>query len=207
MLWFFWIVFSLQQLGQHRQSGVCLLLADTAPLVEIDAAAGADALAVFGAEGLGVHVQDEGRAGEIAKVHGPVVQEEDAVALLVLQLFGEQVLAPGGLLPEEALQTPVTDAVESSAHRELQNQHPRSIAHIAGNHNRLLHGIQAAEVHIGQVQIEPELHPLSGGVDDVFDVQKHSTPRKDTINIIVGSSPNVKWFFAFFRKLLSYNSI
>lgn len=57
---------------------------------------------------------------------------------------------------------------EDRALLHLQLQHPRNVAHLAGHHYRVLCGTLAAEVHMGEVHFKLELHPFSGGVDELL---------------------------------------
>ena len=160
----------VQKLGQHRQSRIHFLFTGAGPLVEIDAAARADALAVLRTEGLRVHLQDEYRPGQIPEVYRPILQEEDIVAVLVLQLLRQHGFVPDRFVLVKSLEAAVAHGLEDGARFKGQQKHPRDIPHIAGNHNRTLYGTSAAEVHIGKVQFKLEIYPLSGGVDDLSNI-------------------------------------
>ena len=149
--YFFLLVLVLiQKLGQRRQSGVHFLFTSAAPLVEIDAAAGADALAVRVTEGLGIHLQDELGPGQVTHIDAPVLQKDNVVVFLVpRQLPGQHTLVADCLGLVEGLQAPVADGLEDCAGGKVQKEHPRDVPHLAGYHHRVLGRPSAAEVHIG----------------------------------------------------------
>ena len=139
-------------------------------MVEIDTAAGAQALAVFRTQGFCIHLQNEHRFRDIQKIDSTILQKEDLIVVLILQLVRHHGFIVDALGIFKLLQAAVADGIERGRCRKLQEKHPRDIPHIAGYHNRLLHGIPAAEVHIGQIHVKLELYLFSGGVDDLLNI-------------------------------------
>ena len=96
---------------------------------------------------------------------------------LIGQFGGEECRDGNHLLSCKRLCTPVTNQVERGGGCPLQHQRTRHIPDLSRYRYGTVDRPDAAELQVGQVQLENERTDRPGYVDDVFQVQSHGTPR------------------------------
>ena len=93
-------------------------------MVEVDAAAGAQALTIGRAEGFRVHLKDKRSASHFAQVHLIVFQQHDLLIVVGLPFLCQHTLVCNGLILGKGFRTAVTDAVERRTRLERTQQVP-----------------------------------------------------------------------------------